>query len=820
MKKILILLLLLLECNAVYSIPHVFAMRKAKAYYKQALREHEKEMDSIAYYTTLNSLNIQESIGKTNTPFYAECLHTAGILALQGLGSIDLFNSYFERTIQLKNELGRYSDYYWSLECYANGYLYIVDNIVFLQKIELLEFAIDIYKQIPQYSAIEGYRKAINKLAVLYADVNVNTSIDLCEQLLVEQRELHDVDSLVTLSNLANFYTDIDNEKALKYANIVLETRIQSKPIDYDGIRIAHLRIASIYGHSGEYENAIMHSEEARKIAKELYGAESEQYARSTQNSGVYTLLKGDTLGSLNYFKEAYRIPKGDKHEIASNLGGLYNMLGENDSCYLYTKEAWDLYRNDFLQNLQYLTIENRYTYATVEKNFGLITSPLNLYMISNQLDGYTEYERLVYDCMIFIKNIVLDCMGNENALDILLLQNADSIKSYLSDNEVVIDFWFNKEEIIPEGGDVIVSILRKEYENPILIKLSADKICKTLMNEYETTEEYLPLYENIWKEVVEKAKLKRGETIYLSLDDILYDIPVEYILDYEWEYMGDKYNIIRVSSTLNIPLIKRNINITDAILYGGLTYEYETTSTNYEDIKYAERTANNLLMEIDDSVLYALRSSSDYLPWTKLECDSINKILVDSLNENVRVYQFENGTEKSFKSLSGNSPSLIHVATHGFCLTPDSAENLYEYYAYCMDHSGLLMSGVLSSKKNCGDSLDIEDGFLTSSEIATLDLSNTELLVLSACKTGELGLTYLGLAGLQKAFKAAGVKSMLLTLDDVDDTASFLLMVSFYKYLMNGYSRRESLRKAQQILRESDRFRDFRYWGSFVLID
>ena len=496
-------------------------------------------------------------------------------------------------------------------------------------------------------------------------------------------------------------------------------------------------------------------------------------------------------------------------------------MLGENDSCYLYTKEAWDLYRNDFLHNLKYLTIENRYTYATVDQNFGLITMPLNRYILTGQLDGHTDYERLVYECMIFVKNIALDCMETVNALDGLLLKNADTIKSYLDENEVVVDFWFDKAEMEPEGGDVIVSILRKEYENPILIKLSSDDIYKSFLNEYETTDEHLPLYDNIWREIVEKANLKRGETIYLSLDDVLYDFyPVEFIVDYDWEYVGDKYDIIRVSSTLNIPLIKRDLKITNATLYGGLTYETNTTYTNYEEIKYAVNASNNLLREIGDSLLLELRSSTDYLPWTKLESDSIQKVLSDSLNENVSVYQFENGTEESFKSLSGNSPSIIHIATHGFSLMPDSSNNLYDYYSYCMDHSGLLMSGALSIEKNNNDYINVEDGFLTSSEIAALDLSKTELLVLSACNTGELGLKYLGLAGLQKAFKAAGVKSMLLTLDDVDDSATYFLMVSFYKYLMKGYSRRESLRKAQQLLRESERFYDIRYWYSFILID
>lgn len=145
---------------------------------------------------------------------------------------------------------------------------------------------------------------------------------------------------------------------------------------------------------------------------------------------------------------------------------------------------------------------------------------------------------------------------------------------------------------------------------------------------------------------------------------------------------------------------------------------------------------------------------------------------------------------------------------------------NWVDYYSYCMEHSGLLFSGALNTNVINTDGLKVEDGILRSNEISLLDLSKTDLVVLSACKTGTGGVTPFGLAGLQWAFKAAGVKTLILSLSDVDDAATHMMMVSFYHKLMQGYSKREAFKKAQKVLRDSEEFKSFNYWANFVMLD
>jgi CHAT domain-containing protein len=92
------------------------------------------------------------------------------------------------------------------------------------------------------------------------------------------------------------------------------------------------------------------------------------------------------------------------------------------------------------------------------------------------------------------------------------------------------------------------------------------------------------------------------------------------------------------------------------------------------------------------------------------------------------------------------------------------------------------------------------DDGILTASEVAQIDLRETELVVLSACETG-LGAVAggEGILGLQRAFQLAGAKTVVASLWQVSDEATLALMVEFYRNLWERrLGRLEALREAQ----------------------
>ncbi len=105
----------------------------------------------------------------------------------------------------------------------------------------------------------------------------------------------------------------------------------------------------------------------------------------------------------------------------------------------------------------------------------------------------------------------------------------------------------------------------------------------------------------------------------------------------------------------------------------------------------------------------------------------------------------------------------------------------------------------------------------LTAEDVCAIDLTGTELVVLSACETG-LGEYRQGegVFGLRRAFELAGAASLVMSLWRVPSGPTYELMKEFYRQLALGKRRSQALREAQRVIRR--RYPDTFYWGAFVL--
>ncbi len=170
----------------------------------------------------------------------------------------------------------------------------------------------------------------------------------------------------------------------------------------------------------------------------------------------------------------------------------------------------------------------------------------------------------------------------------------------------------------------------------------------------------------------------------------------------------------------------------------------------------------------------------SGYLEQSIKELDEISKTL-QSLKTPVVTLKHEKATTVNLKNaLSAFNPSIIHFAAHGFGNSQ---------YPVDISHLVLAKSSVLD-----------EYSLLSYREIINLTLNNVDLVVLSVC-SGAIGSNSRGdiTKNLVGAFLLAGTKSVVASRYPVDDTATRVIMTTFYQYLIKVWSPSEALSLAKK---------------------
>ncbi len=312
-------------------------------------------------------------------------------------------------------------------------------------------------------------------------------------------------------------------------------------------------------------------------------------------------------------------------------------------------------------------------------------------------------------------------------------------------------------------------------------------------------------LYSKIWGKLQSYIDGKRK--VFFSPMGLLNLINIELLIDSTGRTAMDRFNLYRVSSTRNIQTKGTgNVVVSSVASFGGVDYENAN--------EYAEVIQN-----------INTRGNWSYLQNSLSEVNQIESLL-QQREIPVVTYTGSNATEDAFKHLDGTISNVIHIASHGYYI-PQSQRNSLPYFsnsentAFIQDelfYSGLILSGGQKAWVDSTFKPDNNDGILTAYEISKLDLHNVDLVVLSACETGLGDNLFDGIFGLQRAFKKAGVKSILMSLWQVDDKATSEYMTFFYEKLINGYSTHDAY--ISTVLMMKEKYQNANYWASFVLLD
>ncbi len=409
-------------------------------------------------------------------------------------------------------------------------------------------------------------------------------------------------------------------------------------------------------------------------------------------------------------------------------------------------------------------------------------------------------------------------------------------VKQNLKKNEATIEIIkLVEKDILEKPIDTVyvaLIITDQTKESPELLVLrEGNKMENGDLNFYQNTIDFQlennESYNHYWKPIQDKldslarsSNTKGYSKIYFSPNGIYHKINLNTLQNPKTEkYLVKEQNIQLITSSRE--LIERaekgetkvdlsgNFENYEAYLLGYPSYNLNGLDTL--KVNGTDRSLNGLQRIIGQQTVVPV------LEGTKVETNQI-KDLFDKNNVKTTLFQNREATEENIKTL--RSPTVLHIATHGFFINQIS-ESKVTTMQEAEDRnllknpflrSGLLLAGCQNPQTGQ------EDGILSAEEAMNLNLDGTELVILSACETGLGDIQNgEGVYGLQRAFRQAGAKTLIMSLWKVSDEATQLLMVTFYESLLSGKSKREAFKIAQLKLKE--KYSEPYYWGAFVMV-
>lgn len=390
-----------------------------------------------------------------------------------------------------------------------------------------------------------------------------------------------------------------------------------------------------------------------------------------------------------------------------------------------------------------------------------------------------------------------LSCIDKFNK-DICM--NYQDVQTHLKNKEVVVDFYKHL-------GTYFAFVVSYDSNQVNVFEVCSDRDIKKLdkNNCYATDS----IYNVIWKPL--ESVIDTASTVYFIPDGELYSLALESA------DLTQKRIYHRLSSSRQICLERDSFLGKDAVVYGGIDYDVDSCGQKMNGTP-------------QKCTLRSLRETLEFLPGSQKEAKEISGILSQN-GFKVKLLTGQSATEESFKKLSDTSVNVLHVSTHGYCwsqqkyatmVTNNPLLNQGDLYQVdedlAMIRTGLMFAGANNAFINKVGDTGLDDGILTAKEICNLNLQNVNLVVLSACKSGLGEVSRDGVYGLQRAFKKAGVKSIVMSLWAIDDSVTQDFMVHFYKGLASGLSKEKALLQAKILIKE--KYPHSNDWAAFVLLD
>jgi CHAT domain-containing protein len=310
--------------------------------------------------------------------------------------------------------------------------------------------------------------------------------------------------------------------------------------------------------------------------------------------------------------------------------------------------------------------------------------------------------------------------------------------------------------------------------------------------------------------------------TLHVVLDDVLHLVPLD-ALPLGDALIGER---VRIRNEVTLARLLRPAREVPAegglLLMGGIDYDAELGAEH--------STCLDASTPPLDSNLRTGAGAAGFtaLPGARTEAESISALFASVFERQAGMLTQSAGTKAALHD-SAPEARFLHLATHGWfasevfrsqldSLAEQGARSAFQRAEETLTgFAPETLCGLALASANRGkDSLGRVPGILTAEELASFDLRNCELAVLSACET-NVGIRRAGqgIQSLQTALHAAGARTAITSLWKVDDAATRLLFELFYTKLWKEHlGKADALWQAKMALRaEGHPLRDWAGW-------
>lgn len=598
-------------------------------------------------------------------------------------------------------------------------------------------------------------------------------------------------------------------EGLIQHALVGLEKNFGSNSLPYaDALELK----ADFLKQSSNYSQAFAMYERVAAIRREELGVLHKGYLSIIQKQGTSAWQMGQNMGAFNKYKEAtkgylqvidrffFNMSEKEKarfwNTIKPSLEEMYTFVAtdgfEINGAIAFAYEVRLKTKGLLLHNSNKVLEEvNKIQNSEVKKQYQewlLLKQDLSNY--------YSMSQATIEDMQINLSEMEAEANELEKAVNLAVSGKVNNqsqkvtfqmVAASLNDDEAAVEIIRLSDKNQKDEGQYGAWIVRDgslDFEIIGAANLLENRMIKYYKNAVRLKWKDSLSYDKFWKPLA--AETAGTSRVYVSLDGVYNLLNINSLMT-NGQYLLDRRQIEIIPNSAVLVANKDNRTvINQGVLMGNPIFGSEKIAP---------------------------------LPGTAAEIKTID----DMLNQNsinTQFYEQVQATEKTLKQVM--NPSILHIATHGFFMGDQVSNEGNIASRTLRSENPLMRSGLLLAGAGQQDEPSIEnpsDGVFTAYDAMNMNLSNTELVVLSACETGTGEVVNgEGVYGLSRAFSVAGAKHLVMSLWKVDDQATMKLMQTFYRNWLSGQEIKSAFNEAQKVVKQE--YEDPYYWAAFVMVN